>query len=168
MRQLTLAALALLAACTAPAPERLYRNPAQTLSSAALFDPARFGGDWQVVAAYGAEAECGALRESWTVREAGGFDIRGTRCTPLGLRSFAAVGQLAGPGRIERAGRSGPEALWVLWVDTDYRVAVLGTPSGAFGRILSRQKSLSADLVTAARGVLEFNGYDISQLVWLK
>jgi len=53
----------------------------------------------------------------------------------------------------------------VLWVDQDYRVAVLGTPSGRWAMIVARPGAARADLVAAARDVLAFNGYDLAALV---
>ncbi|WP_286789544.1 lipocalin family protein, partial [Thioclava sp. UBA3469] len=58
----------------------------------------------------------------------------------------------------------GGEPIWVLWVDFDYRVAVLGTPSGRWGMILSRQTPPRPDLIKAARDVMDFNGYDMTQV----
>lgn len=143
-----------------------YRDPAQTISSAALFDGARFQGDWQVVAAFGTDAGCGVLQERWQA-DAGGFAVQGTRCTLSGKTKYATRARLTGPGRISRDLRDGAEQIWILWVDADYRVAAVGTPSGGFGRILVRPGQARADLITAAREVLDFNGYDISKLMML-
>lgn len=156
-----------LSACNAPPQTVAYRDPAQVISSAALFDGGRFQGDWLVVAAFGAEAGCGALQERWQA-DAQGFAVQGTRCAPAGKTAYATRAQLTGPGRIARQMRGGVEPIWILWVDGDYRVAAVGTPSGGFGRILVRPGQARADLITAAREVLEFNGYDISKLVMLR
>lgn len=156
-----------LTACTATPTATAYRNPAVPISSAALFDGTRFQGDWQVVAAFGAEAACGALQEQWTA-DAGGYAVKGTRCKPSGKAGYATRARLVGPGRIARDMRDGPEQIWILWVDADYRVAALGTPSGEFGRIIVRPGQARADLLAAARGVLDFNGYDVSKLKMLR
>lgn len=155
-----------LTACSAPAPigRTGYRDAGQTIASAALFDPARFAGVWQIVAAYGPEAGCGPLAETWVAVSAAAYRITGARCGPHGARAFATDAAVTGPGRLVRQGRAGREELWVLWVDADYRVAVIGTPSGSFARILARTPTLRPDLLQAARQVLDFNGYDISQL----
>lgn len=150
--------LAALAAC-APAPQGL-RSPDAPISSAAAFDPARFGDVWHVVAAYGDEVRCGPLAETWTRTGADSFRVTGTICGPNGARAFAAPARMTGPGRIARAMPGGEEALWVLWVDADYRVAVIGTPDGRFARVLSRTPAAREDLMRAARDVLRFNGYD--------
>lgn len=150
---LVLAALTL-AAC-APAPQGL-RNAETPISSAVAFDPARFADVWHVVAAYGTEARCGPLSETWVRTGPSTYNVTGTRCGPTGARAFAETAAVTGPGRIAR----GQEQLWVLWVDADYRVAVIGTPSGQFARVLSRTPGVRDDLMRSARDVLRFNGYD--------
>lgn len=166
MRPVILALMAL-AACAAPTAQG-YRNPAVRISSSAAFEPARFEGQWQVVAGYGAEATCGVRPEVWTVDGSHGFVIRGNACAEGVLHGFATKAVMSGPGRLVRAAREGNEDLWVLWVDGDYRIAAIGTPDGRFGRIMARPGAARDDLIAAAREVLDFNGYDISRLQMLK
>lgn len=165
MYRLTLLAALALAAC-APVPQGGgYRTGEGQIASAALFDPARFGDVWHTVAAFGAEAGCGPLAETWVPIAPGRFTVTGTACAPGGSRAFAGEARMTGPGRITREGLSGREELWVLWVDADYRMAVIGTPDGRFGRVVSRTPEPRGDLFTAAKQVLDFNGYDVSKLV---
>ena len=164
MYRVTLAALCALAACM-PAPRQTgFRNPSVPISSSTAFDPARFQGAWQVVAAFGADARCGTLDEDWRIG-AGAFVVHGTRCGSAGRTGFQTEARLSGPGRVLRDGPGGAEDIWFLWIDADYRVAAFGTPDGRFGGILARPGQARADLMTAAREVLDFNGYDISQLL---
>lgn len=58
----------------------------------------------------------------------------------------------------------GGVAYWVLWVDDDFRTAVIGTPTGAFGWIMDRPGAVSGDRTRAAREILEFSGYDLGRL----
>ncbi|MBW3243893.1 lipocalin family protein [Epibacterium sp. DP7N7-1] len=53
---------------------------------------------------------------------------------------------------------------WVLNVDTEYEVAVIGTPKGKHGWILARTPEISAEQLTEAKSVLRDNGYDIGAL----
>ena len=156
---LILPLLVALGACTTPVDTGLRRADAP-ISSQMAFDPARFADVWHVVAAYGDEARCGPLAETWVPTGAGRYQVTGTVCGPNGARAFVAPASVSGPGRITRAG----EELWVLWVDADYRVAVIGTPSGRFARVLSRTPEARGDLMVAARRVLQFNGYDPAAL----
>lgn len=166
MYRLILPALLLLAACaSAPPPAATgYRSNGRPIASAALFDAARFHGVWHVAAAYGPEGNCGPLAEDWQGDGAGGFVVRGTRCTATGPQGFASRAVISGPGRIQRATAGGREEIWVMWVDADYRIAAIGTPDGRFGRILSRSLPPRGDLLRAATGIMEFNGYDLRGL----
>lgn len=162
-------ALVLLAACAAPAGRQGYRDPDATIASAALFDPARFAGDWFVLADFPAgTAACGITRESWRTVAPGRFAVSGTACGPRGAIRFDGHATVTGPGRIDLASPARADLegapVWVLWVDADYRVAVLGTPSGRFGTILARHPQARGDLFAAAREVLDFNGYDVARL----
>lgn len=170
MMRLAVGAALLLAACGGPAPRAGFRDPAQMIASAALFDPARFAGTWHVVADFPAPgaARCGITREEWRAVAPGRFAVTGSACGPRGPSGFATSAAVTGPGRIDQlaGGRPdlGTEPIWVLWVDADYRVAAIGTPSGRFGMILSRQSTARGDLATAAREVLDFNGYAVGGL----
>lgn len=53
---------------------------------------------------------------------------------------------------------------WVLWVDDGYEIAVVGTPNGSAGWILSRSKQPSQRLVDKVRSVLSEAGYDLTKL----
>ena len=162
-----IAALLLVSACAAPAPDTGFRTGEGQIASAALFDPARFGDVWHVVSAFGPDAGCGPLAETWVATGPQSWAVTGTACGPAGSRAFSGAAQVTGPGRITRNGLRGAEELWVMWVDADYRVATIGTPDGSFGRILSRSPDLRADLDAAAREVMDFNGYDVSRLTRL-
>ncbi len=147
--------LLLLTACAAPGrgPVDGFRRDGAPIASAALFEPQRFLGDWVVVAETpGPEARCPA-EVTWA-RSGPGY----TRARCPGA---AEVRALSGPGRFTG---SGAAPIWVLWVDSGYRTAVLGTPDGSFARILNRDPVIPADRYAAARELLDFNGYDLRAL----
>ncbi len=54
--------------------------------------------------------------------------------------------------------------LWILWVDDDFRTAVIGTPDGSLGWIMDRPGQASPDRTAAAREVLDWSGYDLGRL----
>lgn len=154
-----LAALAL-AGCMPDKPAPL-RDPKALISSAALFDPARFAGDWQVVQS--GMPGC-AGRQSWQWDGKGAYAVTGPDCAESGAATDERV-TLTGPGgRLSARKAFDAEPIWVLWVDHDYRIAALGTPSGRWGMIVSRQRPPRPDLLTAAREVMDFNGYDLAKL----
>ena len=165
MRALSLALL--LGAC-APAPGHRDRDVA--ISSVAALDTARLAGRWTEVARVGEGLVPGCGPVSLTVSPdgRGAFALSGLCHVggPMGPdRLVRGQARGAGPGRFDLAlegGYSGP--LWVLWVDEGYRTAVLGMPSGRAGWILDRSPEIPADRLQAAREVLAWNGYDLSQL----
>ncbi|PTV96656.1 apolipoprotein D and lipocalin family protein [Rhodobacter aestuarii] len=157
-----LSIIALLGGCMA-APQPSLRDPDKMISSAALFDPARFAGDW--VVAQSATRGCAGAQQSWKLHGAGAYALSGIDCTgpvPAVLEGRAV---LTGPGaRLSPTQGFAKEPIFVLWVDQDYRVAALGTPAGNWGMVLTRPGMARGDLIAAAREVLDFNGYDLSRI----
>jgi apolipoprotein D and lipocalin family protein len=152
---LALALAGCVAAPVAPPEQAVFRTAGAPFASSTRFDAARMAGDWRLVAA---------------------FSGRVGRLPPVGLRLAAVSGGIevarggwvwpegrygvTGPGRLVRDG--GPE-VWVIWVDDDFRTAVLGSPDGRLGFILDRGR-ISADRLRAAREILAWQGYDMTQL----
>jgi len=166
MRLALLAATVALAGCVG-GEKAGYRDPSVPIASLAVYDPARMAGDWNVAAAFGAEAACGSAKERWIQVAAATFRVEGVACAGHRQRASSTEARHVGPGRFLRRGSGGSEQIWVLWADADNRIAVLGTPDGRFGRILARPGASRGDLMQAARRVLEFNGYDLARLVTL-
>lgn len=169
-RLIRLAALALLAACASPAPKATtYRDAGLGLYSNASFDVSRLAGDWAQVAAFapanGADCPPGAAR--FAPRADGPLDLALRLCLSGREQTFSGPAEVVGPGRFVLSGADPMglgEPWWVLWVDTDYRTLVIGTPSGRFGFILNRGGRLPQDRLTAARDILDWNGYDLTRL----
>lgn len=79
--------------------------------------------------------------------------------------------ELVGPGQFKVAFDSIPFAkadYWVLWTDATYQTAVVGTPSGRSGWILSRTAHVSDKKLKIAMKVLTDNGYDLGKLMDLR
>ncbi|MEP3331618.1 lipocalin family protein [Sedimentitalea sp.] len=148
-----------------------FRDTSARISATTRFDPVEMQGRW-VVRERAAEAqdpqatapesfEFGAVDGSqiaviWSHRvcdAANCVDLR----TPL-------TAKVTGPGRfVMPRGEGPPVEHWVLWTDADYRVAAIGTPSGSFGWIMTKGEA-RADLMQAAREIMDWNGYDIAHL----
>ena len=132
----------LVAACAAPGPE--LRDPEAPFGATTRFDPAAFAGTWYEVARF---------REGPVARRDYGFaDGR--------ITGGGEVFTVAAPGRMRAA--DGTET-WVLWVDEGHRTAVLGRPDGAKTVILDRAEVPAADRLAAAREILAWDGYDMTQ-----
>lgn len=159
MRPLALLILLALAACArqAPPPLSAYRDTTRMIGSAALFDPARFVGTWQVVAAYPLP---GCAPESLT------YDGARLALGCAGGADLASDAPASGPGRfaVDLGDALPVPELWVIWADFDYRTVVIGAPDGTVGLILDRQATIPADRMAAAREMLDFNGYDLAAL----
>ncbi len=147
-----LALFLLLMACAKPAPVvapvTYFRDPATPIGSTTRGGPYDMAGNWRVQAAY-----------------PGGIFGPGDGVN----LDFAAdgTGVLNGlPLQVVMPNRwvAGGVEYWVLWVDDDFRTAVIGTPTGAFGWIMDRPGAASGDRTRAAREVLDFSGYDLAQL----
>jgi apolipoprotein D and lipocalin family protein len=144
-----------------------YRDASVRMTSMAVFDPARYAGTWYEVASFPAPFQSGCTRTRAEYGVAGdGLSVRNS-CLRDGRRVvIEGSATVSGPGRLKVRLDGVPIAAdyWVLWVDEGYRTAVVGVPSGRAGWILNRTPEIPADRLEAARQVLSFNGYDLSQL----
>ena len=171
LHRAALAVLLALAACTAP-PAAGFRDPAAPIASTTRFAPERLAGDWQVVERFAAAGDpAGTAPERFAITLAGPerltlshdyMHCNDFECVDI---TEAKRAHLTGPGRLALELRPGrPAEVWLLWVDADYRVAAAGTPSGRFGWIMARDGAARADLMTAAREILGWYGYDMNKL----
>ena len=148
-----LAIALMLAGCTAaPLPEVSIglRKPTAPIGGTSRFDATRFAGDWHVLRCLGA---CAAqvrydLGASGKIRRQTGADQTLFTVTAPGiLRSDAPK-----------------QTVVVMWVDEGFRTAAVGDAAGRWAAILDRSATSSPDRIKAATQILDFNGWDISQL----
>ena len=153
-----LVALGTLGGCAAT---RGFRDPSAPISSTTRFEAARLAGQWQLRAAFtrNGEAPAPASIGFYPGPPAGNIALMELRGLPPG-GSFG-VSQIA-PGRFVSV-ETGVE-YWLIWVDADWRTAAIGTPSGAFGWVIARDKTGGEDRLKAARDVLQWVGYDVTRL----
>lgn len=57
-----------------------------------------------------------------------------------------------------------PSELWVYWMDFDDRTMAIGNPNGDMVAILDRSATGGGDRIIAARDILDWFGYDLSQI----
>lgn len=168
-----------LAACSRALPNEdvgglfeIYRDTDVQIASKALFEPEKYLGTWYEIARFPVpfEAGCAGVTAEYGALPDGTISVFNT-CRNLdgSVRStIAGTAEIVGPGRLAVTFPSvpfGAADYWVLWTDESYRTAVVGAPDGRSGWILNRDPTIPEDRLTAARQVLDFNGYDVSRLV---
>jgi apolipoprotein D and lipocalin family protein len=122
---------------------------------------ARLAGTWRQVAGFGAKTPCTARPSLTFAAQNGAPFARYDLCFGNQRRMGAGPITSAGAqGRYMLQGSVTP--LWVLWIDEGNRTMALGTPDGSFGMIVSKDAP-PADRLRAAREVLAWNGYDLTQ-----
>ncbi|MEM8848413.1 MAG: lipocalin family protein [Pseudomonadota bacterium] len=148
-----------------------YRDQTIPIASKADFDPARYAGRWYEIARFPVpfQADCAGAIAEYGAPDRGRISIRNICLDEADqpIRQITGSGTLTGPGRLDVRLEGVPlvAPYWVLWVDEGYRTAVVGQPDGRAGWILNREPEIPADRLRAARSVLDFNGYDTSQLL---
>lgn len=170
-----MAGVVALGACAAPPPKvttlQGYRDRSALIGATSRFDEAKFAGVWYIRAGFAPDLGRMAFRMSTTptgpMMRLGAFV-----CDPAGVCGDYAEDlplKRSGKGRYTARMPSGEmREFWVLWVDEGFRTAVLGNPDGTFGWIVDRSTTGGADRIRAAREILDFNGYDVSQLKVVK
>ncbi len=150
----------------------VYRDTETPISSKALFEPERYVGVWHEVARFPVpfEAGCVGVTAEYGLRDDGLLSVLNICRNADGSEKSRIEGtaEIVGPGRLKVRFASVPFVAadyWVLWTDEDYNTAVVGAPNGRSGWILNRTPTIRADRLNAARGILEFNGYDLSRLM---
>lgn len=152
------ASLMALSACVSTQTPMGTRDPNVPMSSIAALDVLKFSGRWYEVEAFvpeGASCVIGAV--TFTRQKSGDLTVTEGPCADGAPRS--GVARAIGPGRFSFKG----EEIWVLWVDAEYHVAVIGTPTGA-AHVLSRDLTLPPDRQPAVHEILKWNGFDVTRL----
>ena len=166
MKRFFLIAMALcLSACVG----QNYRDTSVQMTSMAIFDAQKYAGLWYEVARFPAPFQkgCTHTEAEYAVTGPATLSVRNSCMKDGRLSVIEGNATVVGPGRLKVRLGNIPFAgdYWVLWVDEGYRTAVVGAPSGKVGWILNRTPSIPADRLNAARQVLDFNGYILSNLM---
>ena len=164
MRAGLIALLMLLAGCGTS-----YRDREVSITSMAMFDASKYAGLWYEIARFPVSFQdgCANTQADYQIISTKVLSVKNSCLRGDSLSVITGKAELVGPGRLKVRLGAMPFAAdyWVLWVDEDYQTAVVGLPSGSAGWILNRTPEISEDRLIAARAVLEFNGYDLSQLL---
>jgi apolipoprotein D and lipocalin family protein len=155
IRHVAVAALVLGLTGCAQAPDISgFRDVSAPIAATTRFEAPRLDGTWWVRAEF-AQAPTQARQVRYVWNGDGSFDI--------GPEGGELLRHDVSEGARWRASGGAPE-IWLLWVDTGYRTAALGTPDGSFGMILDRSATGGTDRIAAARDIFDWFGYDLTKL----
>ncbi|MBV7409335.1 lipocalin family protein [Maritimibacter sp. DP1N21-5] len=162
------AAVAAAVSFALPAGADSYRDTSVPIGAVPV-DLDRYLGKWHEVARYPNwfERNCASPTATYSRNDDGTVKVLNA-CA--GGRSREALATPTGPGKLEVDFFQGLPGIakgqyWVLYVDPDYSLAVVGEPSGRYGWILSRTPGIRQSELDRATTALEKNGYDTAELV---
>ena len=173
-RVLTGLVLVFLVACTAEQPVltqgAVFRDPSVQIASQTNVTVDRMAGNWIIRQRFANQSgPLGAV--TFSTLPNGALQIEQTlqTCDVDSCDSIQNIFliELTGPGRwmaVDAPILFPREELWVMWMDFDSRTAAIGTPSGEFGWIMDKNPKGGGDRITAARDIMDWFGYDVSQL----
>lgn len=141
--------------------KRLGRDRSEPIYSTADFPIARMMGAWQQVAGFGPALPCTSAPNLTLTASAGAVLAQYDLCLPnaraVGAGALASAGA---QGRYFLPNLQAP--IWILWMDASDQTMVIGTPDGSFAMVLAKSPPPS-DHLRAAREILTWNGYDLTQ-----
>lgn len=150
-----------------------YRDRDVPMRVVANLDLARYAGLWYEIARFPNRFErgCVGVTAEYSLRPDGQVDVLNT-CRKETLdgpvTTARGVARVEGPGRLSVSFVPWLPFLrgnyWVLHVDRDYTLAVVGEPRGRTGWILARTPRIDPASYGIAEEVLRRNGYDTQAL----
>lgn len=167
-----LVAAAMLMACARP----VYRDTAVPMTTVGPVDLDRYQGLWYEIARFPVSFEegCAGVTAEYTLNPDGTVKVVNT-CRQGSLDGPVEVAEGVATSRSPDNDRLRVSFVpwlpfaagdyWILDLDPDYTVAVIGSPGGTAGWVLARTPSLSSARLLAAYDVLERNGYDIDLIM---
>jgi len=171
MRAIATAIIGLLALLgTGPALAQV-RDEAVPMAVVQSVDLTRYLGRWYEIARFPNRFErgCQDVTADYDLRDDGRISVVNT-CVKDGVaEAIEGRAWVVAPGQLKVTfvpwlGRLAAGDYWVLHLEPDYSMAVVGAPSGSFGWILSREPKLSPAGMQRALAVFAANGYDTAQL----
>ncbi|MEM7056402.1 MAG: lipocalin family protein [Pseudomonadota bacterium] len=160
-----------LAGCASPE----YRDTSVEMTTAGPVDLERYQGRWYEIARFPNRFEegCVGVTADYTLQDDGSVKVvntcrDGTLDGPVSTAEGVATKQRDQGDRLDVTFVPWlPFATgdyWILDLDADYQVAVIGSPSGSTGWVLARTPSIPAARLEQAYEALRRNGYDVDQI----
>lgn len=159
-----------------PATAQTYRDRSVPMQVVETLDLSRYYGKWYEYARFPNrfEKDCINVTAEYAPRSDGKVQVINTCDKDSGSRG---IDKIEGQASVVAPGKLSVTFVpwlpfakgdyWVLYVEPDYSMAVVGEPKGKTGWILSRKPTLDAARRDRALAVLVANGYDISQLYYV-
>jgi apolipoprotein D and lipocalin family protein len=151
-----------------------YRDTSQPIASMAQVDLTHYAGRWYEIARFPVwfQEGCVGVTAEYALRDDGRVDVLNT------CRQGALDGPVETANAVARAVDETNARLkvnfapllpvegdyWILYVDPDYELAVVGSPGGTGSWILARSPTIPPARLADARAVLADNGYDVEAL----
>jgi len=173
LRSGLLACAILLGGCAS----EVYRDTAVPMRTVASVDLGRYAGRWYEIARFPNwfEEGCVGTTADYAPRSDGGVDVVNS------CRKESLDGPVETARAVARASDASNARLkvkfsplmpvggdyWIIYLDPEYRLAVVGTPGGRTGWILARRPQVPAVELEPALAALRANGYDTERLVWV-
>jgi len=150
-----------------------YRDKTVPMQTVSGFDLGRYLGLWYEIARYPFSFEngCAGVTAEYSMKPDGKVRVvnscrEGAVDGPL--RVSEGTAELVSDGKLEVGFVSFLPFItgdyWVIHLEPDYSMAVVGSPNGKTGWILSRTKQISQAKFDRATAALVANGYDLSAL----
>ena len=174
-RTAPLPCLALLLSLVVAACGPVYRDPEVAMQPVPALDLERYAGRWYEIARFPVffQEGCVAVTADYGPRADGGVDVLNA-CRKGGLdgplETATAVARRPDPAatdgrlKVRFAGVPVSGDYWVIFIDPDYRLAVVAVPSGRAGWILARSPRIGSRELGLAKAALQAAGYDLDQL----
>ncbi len=172
----SLLAAAALAACGEGGNGGEYRDTEVPMQTVETVDLERYMGRWYEIARFpnSFEEGCAGVTADYALRGDGTVSVLNT-CRQGGLDGPVETAE----GVAEPVDGSNARLevdfvpwvpfttgdYWILDLDSDYRVAVVGAPSGSYGWILARTPQVDEAALADALDALRRNGYDTDRLL---
>ena len=154
-----------------------YRNQSVTMTTTGPVDLGRYQGRWYEIARFPNRFEegCEGVTAEYTLNDDGTVRVLNT------CRQGAVDGPVETAEGVATSASPDNDKLlvtfvpwlpfargdyWILDLDEDYQVVVVGAPSGSTGWILARTPALTDAQKTRALSVLTENGYDTGLLYY--
>lgn len=158
---------------TSPAKAETFRDQSVPIGAVSELEIGRFLGLWYEIARFPNwfEKGCQGVTAEYGLREDGRLSVRNTchEDSPDGpVRVAEGLAWMPAPGRLKVTFTPFLPFIngdyWVLDVDDDYQLAVIGNPAGETGWILARNPQITPAAYQKAVSVLQAMGYDSTQL----